>query len=200
MNFSGPQDDLTARLQSLNAFRVRQRITPMVNRYEIRAIQPDGSHGEMIALAQQKRLALKEKITFYADENRTVPLFSFAARNVMDVSGATDVFDASGQAIGTFSKNFGASLMVSTWHLDQPGLPRITGTERSTAIAMLRRFVFEALPYHFDFLTQDGELAMSVDKKFAFGRDSYDVMVPHVGLDRRLVAAMAVALDALQAR
>lgn len=200
MTFSGPQDDPVSRLQQLNAFRVRQRITPMVNRYELRTIQPDGSHGELLALAQQKRMALREKITFYADENRTTPVFSFAARNVMDVSGTTDVFDAAGRAIGTFSKNFGASLLVSTWHLDQPGLPQITGTERSTAVALIRRFVFEALPYHFDFVTPDGELAMSVDKKFAWGRDSYDVAVPHAGLDRRLVAAMAVALDALQAR
>jgi uncharacterized protein YxjI len=203
MTHSTPQPspaDPVATLQSLSAFRVRQRITPMVNRYEIREIAPDGSHGPMIALAQQKRMALKEQITFYADENRSTPIFSFKARSVMDVSGTTDVFDAAGAPIGTFSKNFGASLLVSTWYLDQPGLPRVTGTERSTAVALIRRFVFEALPYHFDFTTPDGEVALSVDKKFAFGRDSYDVLVPNVQLDRRLVAAMALALDALQAR
>lgn len=189
-----------ARLQSLVAFRIRQRITPMVNRYEIREIAPDGSHGQILALAQQKRLALKEQVTFYADEGRTQPLFGFRARTVMDVSGTTDVFDAAGTQLGTFSKNFTASLLISTWHLDQPGQPRITGVERSMPIALVRRFIFEALPYHFDFTTPDGEIALSVVKKFAWGRDSYDVFVPHVGLDRRLVAAMALALDALQAR
>jgi uncharacterized protein YxjI len=199
---TGPQDagGSINRLQSLTAFRIRQRITPMVNRYEIREIAPDGSHGPVLALAQQKRLALKEQVTFYADEARTQPVFGFRARNVMDVSGTTDVFDAAGSQLGTFSKNFTASLLISTWHLDQPGHPRITGVERSLPIALIRRFVFEALPYHFDFKTPDGEVAISVVKKFSWGRDSYDVFVPHVGLDRRLVAAIALALDALQAR
>jgi len=172
----------------------------MVNRYEIRAIAPDGSHGPIMALAQQKRMAVKEQVTFYADEARSLPMFSFKSRSLMDVSGTTDVFDAAGRTIGTFSKNFAASLMVSTWHLNQPGQPQITGVERSVPIALVRRFIFEALPYHFDFRTPDSEIAFSVEKKFSWGRDSYDVLVPHAGLDRRLVAALALALDALQAR
>jgi uncharacterized protein YxjI len=195
-----PHDAVSGHLQSLPAFRVRQRITPMVNRYEIREIAPDGSHGPIVALAQQKRMALKEQVTFYADEARTQPVFGFKARNVIDVRGTTDIVDASGQVLGQFSKNFGASLLRSTWHLDQPGWPRLTGVERSPVIALCRRFIFEALPYHFDFTGPDGASVMSVDKKFSFGRDSYDVVVHHPALDRRLAAAMAVALDALQGR
>jgi hypothetical protein len=194
--------DPVTTLQSLDRFVVRQRITPMVNRYEIRAPGDAGSsgHGAVLALAQQKRLALREQVTFYADEARTQPLFGFKARNVIDLAGATDVVDGAGQTIGVFRKDFAASLLRSTYYLEQPGHPLATGVERSPAMALLRRFVIEWLPYHFDFTHPDGTVAMSVDKKFAFGRDTYEVTVPDPGLDRRLAAAMSVALDALQAR
>jgi uncharacterized protein YxjI len=185
-----------ARLQSLNQFVVRQRIALMVNRYEIRPT-PDG---EVLALAQQKRMAFKEQVTFYADEQRTVPVFGFKSRNVLDVRGVTDVLDETGAPIGQFSKDFGASLLRSTWHIDQPGRPRITGAERNFVIALLRRFTeIDFLPYHFDFGAEGGQPAMSVERAWAV-RDTYTVTVHDPGLDRRLAAAMAVALDALQAR
>ncbi len=195
-----PQDPVTA-LQSLDRFVIRQRITPMVNRYEIRAPAGNGdANGEMLALAQQKRVAVREQITFFADEQRKVPLFGFKARNVVDVAGAADVVDGSGQIIGVFRKDFGASLLRSTYYLEQPGHPIAKGVERSQAIAIVRRFLSDWLPYHFDFTHPDGTVAMSVVKRFALGRDRYEVTVPDPGLDRRLAAAMAVALDALPGR
>jgi uncharacterized protein YxjI len=185
-----------ARLQSLNEFVVRQRFTVMVNRYEIRTSRD----GDVLALAQQKRMSLKEQVTFFADEQRTVPVFGFKARNVLDVHGVTDVVDENGAPIGTFSKNFGASLLRSTWHIDQPGRPRITGAERNLLIAVLRRFTdIDFLPYHFDFALDGGSPAMSVERAWAV-RDTYHVTLHDPGLDRRVAAAMAVALDALQSR
>lgn len=191
--------DPVAQLQSLDRFVVRQRITPVVNRYEIRTPAGPGG-GQVLALAQQRRLALREQVTFFADDARTVPLFSFKGRNVVDLAGATDVVDAGGQVIGVFRKDFASSLLRSTYFLEQPGHPVATGVERSPVIAIARRFLAEWLPYHFDFTHPDGTVAMSVVKRFAFGRDTYEVTVPDPGLDRRLAAAMAVALDALQAR
>jgi uncharacterized protein YxjI len=185
-----------ARLQSLNQFVVRQRIALMVNRYEIRPSRD----GEVLALAQQKRMSFKEQVTFFADEQRTAPVFGFKSRNVLDVRGVTDVVDERGAPIGAFSKDFGASLLRSTWHIDQPGRPRITGAERNMVIALLRRFTdVDFLPYHFDFALEGGQPAMSVERAWAV-RDTYTVTVHDPGLDRRLAAAMAVALDALQSR
>ena len=185
-----------AQLQSLNQFVVRQRIAMMVNRYEIRPSRD----GEVLALAQQKRMSLKEQVTFYADEQRTVPVFGFKSRNVMDVRGVTDVLDESGAPIGQFSKDFGASLLRSTWHIDQPGRGRVTGAERNMIIALLRRFTeVDFLPYHFDFTADGGQPVMSVERAWAV-RDTYTVTIHDPGLDRRLAAAMAVALDALQSR
>ena len=185
-----------ARLQSLNQFVVRQRITMMVNRDEIRPTRD----GEVLALAQQKRMTFKEQVTFFADEQRTLPVFGFKSRNVLDVRGVTDVLDESGTPIGTFSKDFAASLLRSTWHIDQPGRGRITGAERNILVAILRRFTdIDFLPYHFDFTFDGGQPAMSVERAWTL-RDTYAVTVHDPGLDRRLAAAMAVALDALQNR
>jgi uncharacterized protein YxjI len=74
------------------------------------------------------------------------------------------------------------------------------GQERSQLVAIVRRFVDELswLPYHFDF-TINGQPVMSVQKRWGV-RDRYVVDVPDPILDRRLVIAMAVAVDALQSR
>lgn len=194
--------DALARLQAQPALRVRQRITPMVNRYEIRVINPDGSHGDILAMAQQKRMALKEQVTFYADEERTIPLFGFKSRNVIDLAGVTDILDGAGQPIGGFRKDFKASLLRSTWFCGSVGGPEARGQERSPVLAILRRFIeaLQILPYHFDFVYADGTPLMAVDKKFSWGRDSYDVTIADQAADRRVIAAMAVALDALQGR
>jgi uncharacterized protein YxjI len=188
--------EAVARLQSLDQFVVRQRFTMMVNRYEIRPSQD----GEVLALAQQKRMAMREQVTFYADEQRTVPVFGFKSRNVLDVHGVTDVVDAGGTPIGSFSKDFKASLLRSTYHLEQPGRPRMTGAERNMLFAIVRRFTdLDFLPYHFEFSLDGGQHAMTVERQWSV-RDLYKVTVHDPGLDRRLAAAMAVALDVLQNR
>ncbi|KUP97042.1 LURP-one-related/scramblase family protein [Thermobifida cellulosilytica] len=187
-------------LQSLPRMIMRQRIRPMVNQYEFHAVLPDGSEGELLAFAQQKRLALKEQVTLYTDDTKQYPVLGFKARNVIDLGATYDVFDASGTPIGLFRKDFKQSLLRSTWHLEQPNLGQITGQERDVALAVLRRFI-EALafvPYHFDFVL-NGQVMFSIDKKWGI-RDRYTIEIPSPHVDRRLVIAMAVAVDALQGR
>lgn len=119
---------------------------------------------------------------------------------MMDVGATYDVTDATGTPIGLFRKDFAKSLLRSTWHVEQPGVGTATGQERDQVVAILRRFFSSLswLPYHFDFVI-DGQPAFSVIKKWGL-RDRYVVDIPHPRFDRRLVMAMAVALDALQAR
>ncbi|GAB3975790.1 hypothetical protein V1634_16940 [Plantactinospora veratri] len=187
-------------LQSQRQFHVRQRVRFMVNQYEVHAVNPDGSEGELLAFAQQKRLAFKEQVTLYADDSKQQPVLGFKARQVMDLGATYDVTDAAGTPIGLFRKDFKSSLLRSTWHVEQPGLGQAIGQERSLPVALLRRFVdsLSWLPYHFDF-TIDGQPAFSVVKKWGL-RDRYVVDVHLPQLDRRLVIAMAVGLDALQSR
>ena len=180
-------------------FFVKQKITLLVNRYEIRGANPDGTEGPIIAMAQQKRMAFKEQVTFYSDEARTTPVFSFKARQVIDLAAVYDVFDANGTAIGYFQKDFKASLLRSSFHLVGPGMDAY-GQERNALIGILRRFVDLPFVFHFDFVSKaTNQTVMTSEKKFAL-RDRYTIDVPDTTLDFRLAAAMAVGLDALMAR
>lgn len=126
-------------------FFVRQKITLMVNRYEIRGANPDGSEGPPLAFAQQKRMTFKEEVTFYADESRSRPVFSFKARQGLDARAEHDVFDEHGRPLGYFRKEFAASLLRSTWHMAGPGYEAV-GQERRLGIAILRR-VWDFIPF-----------------------------------------------------
>ena len=189
-------------------FYVSQRITVMVNRYEIRGANPDGTEGQLLAFAEQKRMKLKEEVVFYTDESKSRRVFSFKARQRLDVRAEHDVLDEQGAPLGTFSKQFAASLLRSTWKLSAPGIEAV-GQERRLFIAILRR-VWELIPYvgdiwvpfvfHFDFVdTRTGQPVMSSERRKSI-RDRYTVTVPDPRLDFRVAACMAVALDALQSR
>ncbi|MEU8850394.1 hypothetical protein AB0C70_30155 [Streptomyces sp. NPDC048564] len=178
----------------------------MINRYVVAETLPDGSEGRVLAFAEQKRMTLKERMTFYTDESKNRVLFTAQARQVLDVGAVYDVRDAADNPVGTFRKKFAASLLRSTWELDQPGSVAAVGRERNRVVAVLRR-VWELLPldlvpfvwpYHFDFTSGDKQV-MSVDKKIGL-RDRYLVDVASPDLDLRLAIAQAVALDALQSR
>jgi uncharacterized protein YxjI len=192
----------------VSRFYVRQKITIMVNRYQIFGANPDGSEGSLLAFAQQKRMAFREQVTFYTDESKSRPMFSFKARQRLDVHAEHDVFDERGTPLGYFRKDFGASLLRSTWHLSAPGLEAI-GRERRLGIAILRR-VWDFIPYlgdiwvpfvfHFDFTEKTtGQLVLTSERQKTI-RDRYTVTVLDPRLDFRVAASMAVALDALQSR
>ncbi|MEU8813807.1 hypothetical protein [Actinoplanes sp. NPDC048796] len=187
-------------LQTQQQLIVRQRVRLMVNQYEIHAVTPDGQEAGMLAFAQQKRMAFKEQVTLYSDDTKSVPVLGFKARQVIDLGATYDVVDANGAPIGLFRKNFKESLLRSTWHLEQPGFGEMIGRETNVWVAVLRRFVdsLSWLPYHFDFVIADRPV-FSVVKKWGL-RDKYVVTIHDPRVDRRLVAAMSVALDALQAR
>jgi len=190
------------------AFFVRQRITVMVNRYEVLAANPDGSEGALLAFAEQKRMKLKEEVVFYADAGKQRPVFSFKARQRLDVRAEHDVFDENGTPLGMFRKRFGASLLRSTWDLSAPGVEAV-GQERRPVLAIVRR-VWDVIPYvgdvwvpfvfHFDFVDAQTGATVLVSERQKAIRDRYTVTVPDPRLDFRVAASMAVALDALQSR
>lgn len=190
------------------AFSMKQRVTMMANKYELITTNPDGSDGQLLAFAQQKRMAFKEQVTFYTDDTKTQPVFSFKARKTIDLGSGYDVFDAEGQSIGWFKKEFGKSLLRSSWQLSAPGIDA-DGTERNPTIAIVRR-VWEFVPFvgeiplpfifHFDFTARDTQQpVLSVERKMSI-RDRYRITVQDQRLDFRVAAAMTVALDALQSR
>jgi hypothetical protein len=195
-------------LIGIERFAVEQRVTVGVNRYAIRALGPDGRPGVVLAVAQQKRLALKEQVTFTTGEDRRTPVFSFRARQRIDLGATYDVTDARGTPLGEFRKDFTQSLLRSTWYLRSAGVDAV-GQERDATTALLRRG-WQLLPvlggfpspflFHVDFTdTRTGVVVLSCERRRAL-RDRYVVTVPGGVLDGRVAAAMAVALDALQSR
>ena len=188
-----------ATLQYVPRFFVKQRITMMVNRYEILEANPDGTEGRMFAVAQQKRLAMKEQVTFYTDDSKTQALFGFKARQMMDLASVYDVTAADGTVLGSFQKDFSASLLRSSFHLNGPGLEAY-GQERSAITGIIRRFIDFPFSFHFDFTDRaTGAPVLSSERQFSL-RDRYTVTVPDQRVDFRLAASMAVGLDALLGR
>src|SRR3954447_3621125 len=101
-----------------NRFYVRQKITLLINRYQVIAANPDGSEGGLLAFAEQKRAKLKEEVYFFADDRRSGRrVFPFKARERLDVHAEHDVLDEHGRPVGSFKKQFGASLLRSPWEL-----------------------------------------------------------------------------------
>ncbi|MDO9497780.1 MAG: hypothetical protein Q7J48_18905 [Nocardioides sp.] len=183
----------------LPTFFVKQKFAMTTNRYELFVANPDGSFGQSMGFAEQKRLAFKEEVTFYADDTKTRPVFSFKARKRIDLNAGYDIFDEARNQIGFFRKDFGKSLMRSTFHIEGPGYAG-TGQERSQAVAIIRRFTdIPFLPIHFDFVTPEGQPLLGVERQGSV-RDKYTVHVPDQRIDFRVAAAVAVGLDALMQR
>jgi uncharacterized protein YxjI len=196
---------------------VEQKITAFANKYAVYSTDPSGEKTELIAFAQQKRIAFKEKVTFFSDEAKTQAIFTLRAEKVIDVHGRYLVEDVSGNYIGSFKKEFKQSLLKSTWSiLDESGQPTLQIAENSMTLALFRRFgslipivgglvdiVVLFLRYHFSITcTASGE-EVGQYKKTTLLRDHYALSMTDEEYghhDWRVLAAAAVALDALQSR
>ena len=207
-----PGYDPLARVATLDRFFVQQKFAPIANIYRISTVGPDGNPGEPLAFVRQKRMRIREQIDFFTDESQTVPLLRLRARKVFEFRGMTDVLLPGGQVIGTVRKNFARSLVRSSWSvLDPAGREVATAGERSMFFAVLRRvwalipFVGDVpyfIPFHFEIHGPDGRLLGTYVRRWAL-RDRYLMDLsgdPQRWLDRRVMMAFTVALDALQDR
>jgi hypothetical protein len=193
---------------------VEQKVTAFVNQYRIYSTTSDGAKGELVAFAQQKRIAFKEKVTFYADEQKTTEIFGFRAEKTLDVHGKYFVEDAKGAQIGAFQKSFKKSLLNSTWNiLDGNGEPAITISENSKVLAIFRRLagfvsdiaelIVMLFRYHFVFVDNKSGETVGLYRKTKLLYDHYELQMTdeaYKSQDWRMFASMAVALDALQSR
>jgi uncharacterized protein YxjI len=197
-----------------DVFILRQRFAPVVNRYEFSLPGLDGQPGEHVAFVEQKRFTFKEDIRFYTDESKQHELMRLKARQRFDPRARYDVTAADGSKIGEIQKVFGASLLRSTYALfDAQGNELATASERSLLVALVRRAVgfvpdiaafadWLPIPYHFDFKRGDTLLGTHTRQAWKF-RDTYTIDMsgdPQRTVDRRLILAIAVGMDALQAR
>jgi uncharacterized protein YxjI len=191
---------------------MRQRIRPVINQYEITLGDTD-EPGLPVCFVEQARHKFKEDIRFYADASKREELFKIVARQRFDPAARYDVTTADGNKLGEIQKVFGASLLRSTYKIyDDAG--EITVTERNIAVAIFRRAVgfvpyvdwvanWLPIPYDFTF-TRDEKLIGTHERKRMKIGDTYTLDLSDDDgertLDRRLALALAVGLDALQAR
>ncbi|HVE64280.1 MAG TPA: DUF2510 domain-containing protein [Mycobacteriales bacterium] len=186
---------------------ILQKITPFQNVYRV-FWDADGQPGELVAFVKQKRMALKEAFTVYADEAATRPVLDIKADRRIDIRSAMTVTDAgTGQVVGTVKKLGAASLLRSTWEMEQPGLPTVTITERSMAVALLRRF-WDLIPYannipvpwvfHFDAVA-DGVPIFTHTRIWGW-RDRYVMEIQDQRLDFKMATAIGILMDAMQHR
>jgi uncharacterized protein YxjI len=196
-------------------FILRQRIRPIVNQYEFALPGSDGQPDQPFCFVEQARFKFKEDIRFWADDSKQEELLRIKARQRFDPRARYDVTDSSGQRIGEIQKVFGRSLFRSTYELYDASGEQVVATaqERNPIVALFRRLVgfipyigdfadWLPIPYHFDFL-RDGEVVGSHKRRIGPFRDVYDIDLSgdsEKRVDRRLVLAIAVGMDALQAR
>ncbi|HEY3604192.1 MAG TPA: hypothetical protein VGL04_05940 [Sporichthyaceae bacterium] len=194
-------------------FVLRQKFTLGINRYYFSI--PDGaSDGEPFCFVEQKRFKFKEDIGFFADESKTEQLMRIQARQRFDPKARYDITTAAGLPIGQIQKVFGASLLRSTYALFTPdGQEICRATERSMAVALFRRLIgfipyvddiaaWLPIPYDFNFIRNDQVIATNRRRRFKL-MDVYDIDASadtERVLDRRLLLATSVGMDALQAR
>ncbi|HEV2776031.1 MAG TPA: hypothetical protein VGV90_10605, partial [Solirubrobacteraceae bacterium] len=133
---------MTADPNQHDVFILRQKIKLAINHYEFFLANADGTPGEAIAFVEQKRFKFKEDIRFYTDASKTQELLRIKARQRFDPRATYDITDEMGTKIGEITKVFGASLLRSTFRVnDAAGQELFISTEKSMPIALTRRAV-----------------------------------------------------------
>ena len=180
-------------------FFLRQKFAMTTNRYELQRVNPDGQPRPVLGVADQKRMAFKEEVTFYADDTKTRTVFSFKARAVMDLNAGYDVFDEAHQQIGFFRKDFGPACCArrSTSRVRATPAPGRSAARRRRSCAGSR--TSRSCRSTSTTSTPDGQPLLSVERQGSV-RDRYTVRVPDPRVDFRVAAAVAVAMDALMGR
>lgn len=203
-----------------DAFIVDQPWTWFTNKYFV-FVPADDAHtpGELLAFCRQKPFAFKEDLRVFKDEQMTDELFRIKARRVVDIGGRYLVTAPDGEAIGALQRKAKASLLRTTWALlDAGDQELVVVRESSVAVAVYRRLqnLLQAIPliggivslvldlipipYHFDITS--GETLIGRHTRKIGIRDRYRLQIedPDRRIDRRLLVALGIGLDALQSR
>ena len=206
-----PQSVL-AGLDAADRLLIQQVFKPIANEYRISAPLPGSTEeGRPLLYVKQKKMKIKEDIRFRVSPDVEEHLFMIKSKSVFEFRGRHEVLDDHDQVIGLLEKAFGKSLLRSHWYVRDPqGNALLEAHEASWIIALVRRFadigfdwaaILGWLP--FNFVLRRGEEEIGTYKRvLGKFRDRYVLeLTPEAhDVDRRLIAAFAVGLDALQDR
>jgi uncharacterized protein YxjI len=198
-------------IEQSRRFVVQQLFRPIGNEYRISAPPAGSEEGPPLLFVKQKKLAIKEDIRFRLTPDDAAYLFMIKSKSVFEFRGRHEVRDADDRVLGMLEKAFGASLLRSHWRVrDAEGNELFEAHEASWTIALVRRFadalpswlgLFAYLPFNF-VLKRGGKEVGWYRRVLGKLRDRYvlELGTELNDVDRRVVLAFAVALDALQDR
>jgi uncharacterized protein YxjI len=207
-----PHESVLAELERADRILVEQLVKPIANEYRI-SIPAQGStdEGAPLLFARQKKLAIREELRFRLSPDDESHAFMIKARSALELNGRYDVLDSEGSVLGTLEKDFVRSLTRSHWRVrDAAGAELFEAHEARWTIALTRRAntflpewlqVLDWLPFNF-VLRRDGDEIGQHRRVLGKVRDRYVLEIDERldDVDRRLLVAFAVALDALQDR
>ncbi|MFI6346477.1 hypothetical protein [Streptomyces sp. NPDC050560] len=188
-------------------YHVRKTSLGLKRKYRISADDGKGRPGEQLGYAE-KQLKVSDVLDIYTDERRGERLVTVRESSAGWLAALTgyEAFGHGDRLLGSFGVLPKKSVSRTTWEFEQPGLGRLTGTERSVATARARRLLTlldtvgevagALVKYHFDF-ERDGEVVFSIDKPKVFD-DWYRLTVHEEAVDRQLLFALAVTMEARQ--
>ena len=201
-----------AELEESNRLLVQQVFKPIANEYRISVAAPGSTEeGRPLLYVKQKKMKIKEDIRFRVAPDDGDHLFMIKSKSVFEFRGRHEVLDADGTVIGMLEKDFGRSLLRSHWHVrDASGTEALEAHEASWVVALLRRFadlgpdlfsLLTWLPFNF-VLRRDDQQVGTYKRVLGKFRDRYILELgPELrDVDRRLIVAFAIGLDALQDR
>jgi uncharacterized protein YxjI len=198
-------------IESSNRFLIQQVFKPIANEYRISVPTPGMTEeGRPLLFVKQKKLKIKEDIRFRLSPDDERHLFMIKSQSVFEFRGRHEVLDADGNVIGLLEKDFTRSLLRSHWRVRDPqGNELFEAHESNWIVALLRRFAdvvsdwlaaLKWLPFNF-VLKRGDEVVGTYRRVLGKFRDRYVLeLEPGFDVDRRLVLAFAIALDALQDR
>jgi uncharacterized protein YxjI len=199
-------------LERADTLLVQQVFKPISNEYRISIPAPGSTdEGEPLLFVKQKKMKIKEDIRFRFRPDDTDHVFMIKSKSVFEFRGRHEVLDADGAVIGLLEKDFTRSLLRSHWHVrDADGTELLEAHESSWIIALLRRIgdigpdlisLLEWLPFNF-VLHRGGDEIGTYKRVLGKMRDRYVLQLTPdaAAIDRRLLLAFAIGLDALQDR
>jgi uncharacterized protein YxjI len=209
---AGDSQTVLNELESADRLLIQQVFKPIANEYRISVPTPGSSEeGRPLLYVKQKKMKIKEDIRFRLSPDDDAHLFMIKSKSVFEFRGRHEVLDAEGQVIGMLEKDFTRSLLRSHWHVrDTAGNDLLEAHEASWVVALVRRIadigvdwlsLLAWLPFNFVLRRGDQQVG-SYKRVLGKFRDRYLLELgPEVGdVDRRLIVAFAVGLDALQDR
>jgi uncharacterized protein YxjI len=201
-----------AQLEAADRLLVQQVFKPIANEYRISVPAGDSDEeGEPLLFVKQKKMKIKEDIRFRLAPDADEQLFMIKSKSVFEFRGRHEVRDADDDVIGLLEKVFSTSLVRSHWRVrDAEGNELLEAHEASWLIAIVRRVaelgpdwfsLLSWLPFNF-VLKREGEEVGHYRRVLGKLRDRYVLEIGPglAGVDRRLLCAFTVGLDALQDR